>query len=183
MALLIVGTAAAALIGCGGSDSSTSSGSAADSARADSQRLSPPSVDRSQYVDRAEAVCRRSIREARDIGEALPEAVSGASSPQVGITTYLVKPGIEILSREAERLRGLGSAPPSSELEIYLGLFEPIVELSRQRLQAGLAREADRGSDIEKLVAELANEQSAAARAYGLDACSIKFTRALLGAA
>jgi hypothetical protein len=138
-----------------------------------------PTVDRSRYARRAEAICRRSVAAAQAVGRVLPEAVSRAASPQVGITTALVRPGVEILSREAAALRSLGPGPRSTALQTYLGLFEPIVELAHQRLQAGLASEFERARELEVLIAGLADEQSTAARRYGFHACSIEFTRAL----
>lgn len=138
-------------------------------------------VDKAHYIARAEGVCRRGLRETRALGRNLSEIVANAASPQRGITNGLVRPGTEILSREAARLRGLRPRPDSQALEIYLGLFDPIVELGRQRLVAGNADDPDRAHSLELMIASLGNEQSVAARRFGLKACSVPFTRALGG--
>jgi hypothetical protein len=130
-----------------------------------------------------EAICRQSTLETRALRRKLPEAFSRSASPQDAITNGIVKPGIEILSHESTRLRDLGVSPSSSSLKIYLGLFEPIVELARQRLQVGTAGENERAHSLELLIAGLEDEQSAAARRVGLDACSVGFNRALEGSA
>lgn len=177
LALLIAGVAGVAFVGCGGSGNTASSGSTAGP---DGASASPGAakIDRGRYIDRAEAICRRSVREARAVGDALSQAVAGAASPQVGITTNLIRPAVEILDRESARLRSLGPAPPSQTLAVYLGLFDPIVELARQRLRAGLANEVEWAHRLELLIAGLADEQSQAAEQYGLGACSVKFAQA-----
>jgi hypothetical protein len=140
-----------------------------------------PSEIGQRYVERAEAVCGRGLREIRALGRELPRILSAAPSPQEGITNGLVKPGIGILSRESADLRQLGPPPDSPTLKIYLGLFEPIVELARQRVEAAAAQEPERAHDLELMIARLSDEQSAAARQSGLGPCGVDFTSALGG--
>lgn len=93
-----------------------------------------------------------------------------------------MRPGAEILSREADSLRNIEPQPTSRSLEVFLGLFDPILELARQRLQAGTSGDPEQARRLELMIASLEDEQSAAARQLGLDACSVEFTNALGGA-
>jgi hypothetical protein len=170
---------AAIFFGCGGSDGAAPA-TTAGSVDADAHR-SAPRIDRDRYVERAEAICSRSLRETRTLSRDLPEVIAGSASPQEGITNGLVRPGIGILSREAAELRDIEPVPSSRALKLYLGLFDPIVELSRQRLQVGTAGEPERARNLELMIAELGSEQSVAARRFGLRACAVPFTRALGG--
>jgi hypothetical protein len=167
------------LAGCGSTDG-PGSATTTDSVGAHAH---PPAtaIDRGRYVGRAEAICRNGLRETRALGRDLPEILASSSSPQEGITSHLVKPGTGILSREAAKLRHLRPVPNSRELEIYLGLFEPIVELAHQRLEAGTAGELEQARSLELTITSLEDEQSAAAHDFGLNACSVEFTRALGG--
>jgi hypothetical protein len=178
-ALLLALCATALFTGCG------SSGESAPETAVRSVDTAPDrsasAVDKGRYVARAEAICRRALRETRALGRNLSGVLSNAPSPQQGITSGLVRPGTEILSREAAELRDLRPQPDSRLLEIYLGLFDPIVELGRQRLLAGTADEPDRAHDLELMIASLGNEQSVAAHRFGLQACGVPFTRALGG--
>jgi hypothetical protein len=177
--LLLALGAVVILGGCGGSDE-TAPATSGDSAGADTSQAAS-GVDRGHYVARAEAICRRSLRETGELGRQLSRVISSAASPQRAITNGLVRPGTEILSRQGSDLRNLGPAPDSRALEIYLGLFDPIVELARQRLQAGTADEPERAHSLELMIADLENEQSLAARRFGMRACSVPFNNALGG--
>jgi hypothetical protein len=171
-------TATGILVGCGGS-------SGHDSTQSSSTRQnegSPVSrASRAHYVDQAETICARGIGETRAVGAQLPERIAHAPTPEAGIDTGLVKPGIEILDREATSLRSLEPRPKSSQLEIFLGLYDPIIALANERLKAGLAHEPQRARSIELLIASLSEEQSVAARRFGFHACAVGFTRALRG--
>lgn len=103
--LLIAVALATALGGCGSGDSSTSVASVPAGHTASG-------LDKSIYLRRAEAICRRGVAKIRNLGRRLPEIVSTAPSPQQGITSGLVGPGIAILSAEAASLRKLGAPPP-----------------------------------------------------------------------
>jgi hypothetical protein len=162
------------LAGCGSSSTETT---AAPSIPAGRGMASSP--ERAAYVQDAEAICRRSVARTRALGSRLPQIVSSAPSPQQGITNGLVGPGIAILSQEAASLRNLDPAPASPALATYLGLFDPILALARQRLQAGRAGDPEGAHRLELLIAGLSEEQSAAARRFGLRTCSIEFNTAL----
>lgn len=132
-------------------------------------------------MKRAEAVCKLSVRETEALRENLPRVFSNSSSPQEAITNGIVLAGLKIISSESARLRNLDPRPSSPALETFLGLFEPIVELGRQRLQVGREGNAGRAHDLELMIVSLGDEQSAAARRFGLRTCSIDFFSALGG--
>lgn len=153
--------------------------SAPGSASAEARQPASP-AERDRYSERAEAICRDGLRETRVLGRGLPKVLASSDSPQKGITNGLVRPGTEILSREATKLRNLEPVPNSRALEVYLGLFEPIVELARQRLEAGVG-DPEQARKLELMITSLEDEQSAAARQFGLEACAVEFIRALGG--
>jgi|GEM_PF-5314148 len=134
-----------------------------------------------RYIARAEPICRRSIVEVHALGEHLAAAAGDAESIGATVASGLVKPGIEILSDKAADLRAIRPAPNAADLNVYLGLFDPIVELSRQLLQAAEANDGSRLHELELIVADLGREQSAAARGFGFRDCALGFTDSLGG--
>ncbi len=72
-------------------------------------------------------------------------------------------------------------ASDSSQFNLYVGLFEPTIELAEQRLEAGRSGEPERGQALERLIAGLGDKQVSIAAELGLDACEISFTKALGG--
>lgn len=113
------------------------------------------------------------------LGKKFPTAAAGSGSIGETIATGLVRPGIAILDRKAARLRAIEPTPASDDLRVYLGLYDPIVELSRQLLQPSEANDAARSKELELIIAELGHEQRDAARAIGFKACAMTFTEAL----
>lgn len=138
-------------------------------------------VEPARYARRAERVCARAVRETHRVGRRLSEVVSSSATPEAAITNGVVKPGIEILEREGSSLRNLGQPPDPRTWEVLVGLYDPIVELARQRLQATAAGEPERARNVEQMIGRLEDERSAAARQLGLDSCSVQFSRALGG--
>ncbi len=179
LALFIAGIVVALFGGCGGSDETLTRSAAG--AIESSEHQPVPRIDRAQYLKRAEAICSRSAHEIHALGRALPRVFSQSGSYQKAITNGLVRPGIEILNTEAARLRSLGPAPSSRESEVFLGLFDPIIELAHERLRAGNSGDPEHARTLELMIASLEDEQSAAARGLGLHACSLEFTHALGG--
>lgn len=175
--LLALFVAALFVAGCGGSDD----GGPITTAGPPVAKTQRPEVDGDRYTAQAEAICRRGRRETRALGRKLPGIIASSTSPQQGITNGLVRPGTEILSREAADLRSLSPVPSSRSLQVYLGLFDPILELAQQRLEASSADDPDRARALEQMIVSLGNEQSAAAREFGLRACTVSFTQALGG--
>jgi hypothetical protein len=169
---------AAVLAGCGGSESSDTS--VANKTGTSAASGPESSVQTVRYAKQAEKICAHGVRETQALGRRLAGVVSSSPTPEAAITNGLVKPGIEILEREGSSLRSLGQ-PPDSSWQILVGLFDPIVELAHQRLQATAAGEPERARELEQLIGRLEGERTAAARQLGLDSCSVQFTRALGG--
>lgn len=167
-----------ALGGCGGSGAASTSSMESATPSPDRHESA---VERAIYVKRAEVICAQSVREARALRRNLPAVISHAPTAEQGITNGLVKPGIEALARQSAHLRSLKPRPTSGTLESYLGLFEPILALARQRLQTGEARDPERGHTLELLIDGLTSEQSTFAKQFGLKVCSVGFTEALDG--
>jgi hypothetical protein len=176
-ALLIAVVVVVVAGGCG-SSSSSAPRVTPDSSQTSVQRQMS-TAEWMDYARRAEAICDRSIRETRALGRQLSEVVSHATTPLEGINNGLIRPGIEILSREANNLRALGTQTRSRSLEVFLGLFDPIVELARQRLGTGVSGDPGQAHSLELMIADLENEQSAAARQLGLSKCGVTFNSAL----
>lgn len=176
--LFAVGALGAFAWGCGGSDGGNQQSVATAAPRNDA---APAQINGTAYARAAEAICAKGVRETQTLTGRLGKVFSESSSSQEAITNGIVGGGLKILESEAARLRNLADRPGSAELETYLGLFEPIVELGRQRLEAGRESEVDRGHQLELLIVDLSHEQSAAASKAGLDSCSTDFFSALGG--
>lgn len=161
-------------VGCGSSDSSTTQVEGSAHLTTETPSLNP------RVAARAESICKESVRETTLLGRRLAQALAGSPSGDA-IGSELVAPGIEILKRESTRLERLEAAADSSEFDVYVDLFDPIIELAEQRIEAGRADEPERGQALERLIAGLVDEQVAIARKLELDACSISFTEALGG--
>lgn len=158
--------------GCGSSDSQTEREGPAG---ADKQLSAKPDAE---LAARSEAICKDAQREIKALGRGLAKRISGASGLDA-IGGALVAPGIRILARESSRFARLEEPSNPPRFQTYTGLFDPIIELSQQRLDAGRAGELSRGHEIELLIAGLTEEQAAIARELGLSACGVDFTQAL----
>jgi 4-amino-4-deoxy-L-arabinose transferase-like glycosyltransferase len=162
-----------ALGGCNGGDSDEPA-----STRPEGETSGPA---KEQYIARADAICRDALRETRRLGRRFAASGAGSASDLLTLTTEgLVAPGIEIRERQAERLRQVErpadlSEPDAEALDVYLDLFGPIGELSRQRLRAGRRGDLEEARRLEPLMVELANEQRQAADRFGLRACDADF--------
>jgi hypothetical protein len=113
------------------------------------------------------------------LGRKFPAAAGSSGSVGETIATGLVRPGIAILDRRAARLRAIEPTPASEDLRVYLGLYDPIVELSRQLLQPSEANDGGRSKELELIIAALGHEQRDVARTIGFKACATTFTEAL----
>lgn len=166
--------AAFALGGCGSSDGGPPSKEVQAS-------LAPPPIGKlhGNAADRAEAICRDDLEKVDVLARRLPEELANNRGPNA-VTELLVTPGVRILNGEAKDLESLESAA-SPGFELFVGLFDPVIELAEQRVEAGNAGDTSRAHSLELLIAELQDEQSTIARRLGLKACAINFTEALGG--
>ncbi|MDQ2629781.1 MAG: hypothetical protein M3Y75_02230 [Actinomycetota bacterium] len=174
-ATLLVLLVLAALGGCGGGD---------DETVATSNPVATGPADPA-YVRKANAICRKALAQTRRLGRSFltSSETTPASSDLLTLTTEkLVRPGIAIRAQMARELRRL--PPPErgrESVEAYIELFDPLEELSRLRLRAGVEHDLDQANRAESLMRELAEEQEAAARLAGLQVCATDFVTTAFG--
>jgi hypothetical protein len=164
----------ALMAGCGGGSKPTPATSTSTAAPA-----SGPSTE--SYVARANAICRDALAETHAMGQRLLASRSGGDA--LALTTNgLVRPGIRIRERMAERMRKLALPAEGAGLfAAYVQLFDPLDSIARERLRAGKAGQEARAHDLETLLVELGDEQKAAAQRAGLHTCAKDFFTAALG--
>lgn len=131
------------------------------------------------YARRADAVCAAALAETRRLGREFSHSDRAAPDVLTLTTEGLVKPGIAIRERMANRLRALPK-PRRGEAAVaaYLELFDPLDALSQQRLEAGQEGDLNEAQRLEKLMRSLALEQEEAARQAGLATCATDFVGA-----
>jgi hypothetical protein len=133
------------------------------------------------YVAQANAICRDALAETHAMGQRLER--SRPTGGALALTTEgLVRPGIRIRERMADRMRKL--SVPAEERALftaYVELFDPLDSIARERLRAGETGQDARAHDLEDLLVSLGDEQKAAASQAGLTACTKDFFVAALG--
>jgi hypothetical protein len=154
-------------------------GCGSDGGEADRAGQQAPGPADHTYASRANAICARALVETRQLGQRFSRSTEVTTDPLTLTTEGLIKPGIAIRERLANRLRALPK-PQRGDASVaaYLELFDPLEALSRQRLQAGHEGDQDEAQRFEKLMRDLAIEQQAAAREAGLSTCATDFVGA-----
>ncbi len=167
---------ALAVAGCGGGDEETTT--AAPPVQGErppsKQNDSPPS---SAYVKRAEAACADMVAEAKRLGQAFQQRKNFPSDP-LQTTTQLMAPAIPVLATSAKRLRALGDESGNPDFEAYVGIYDPILALLRQRIEAGEAGDRERAQDLEAQLLDMVALQRQLAAAAGLAECDVDFIEA-----
>jgi hypothetical protein len=176
--LLVAFGLLAAVAGCGSSSSTSTGGITAAKANPGTDAANTP---RAAYVTKIRAACRRAVAETGALTARLPKFFAEAPNGNVAITEGIVRQGVRIIEAEARRIRAAGPEPEATPLAVFVGLFDPIIELGHQRLTSGEAEEVERSHQLELLVTSLSDEQAEAAAAAGLKPCSVDFTQALGG--
>ena len=128
---------------------------------------------------RAEAICRRATSEAQPLIGNLARTIGRSSSPEEGIDKGLVRPGIRILEKQGAALAALHPDPESAVFSTYVGLFEPVLSLAYQRLEAGESLDYGAAHELELLIGNLTGEQVKLAASIGLTECETSFFEAL----
>jgi hypothetical protein len=163
------------LAGCGGGgDESPEVQPAVGSATA-------PASSRSEYVDKANAVCRRTAGETRALAKRVAaEPIPAAANPEIAVTRAVIEPTVRLLDRTAGRLRAvpLPSDDPATPAA-YVGLFDVEAALLRERLRLGLQGQLTNSQPLQDLALQVGDEQRFLARQYGIRACDIDY-RSLL---
>jgi hypothetical protein len=165
---LLLGLVVAA--GCGGSGDS-----------GEATQASRPAAPK-PYVAKANRICRGMLRETRRVGRAfIKRAVeTRAENLLTAETEQIVAPGMRVLKRTARRLRRLSARSHDASLAVYVGLYEPLIQLGELRLAAGHADDLNEAKNLERQMEELGAEQRLAARLAGLGACEVDFLQALV---
>ena len=92
-------------------------------------------------------------------------------------TRNLFRPALPIVEANAKRLRALTAGATSSDFEAFVSLYDPVLALLRQRVEAGEAGDRDRSRALEAQIVELAALQQRLARAAGVVECDVDFVR------
>jgi len=160
-----------ALAGCGGGGNDTPTATTV---------TAPNNAAKQRYIARADAICKQGFSEAQALGHSFTYHGGDALS---AITSGLVKPGIPILQRFADRLKALQPRPADTNLEAYLGLFDPGMVLLQQRLHSGEKGHTDLSQNLELLLVATGDEQRELGRRFGFHACDTDFLNVLTHAA
>jgi hypothetical protein len=153
--------------GCGGSSTTTVSESSSASSGAESGNRS--------YVAAADHVCAGMIAESRRMGARFTHQRAGEGDALTLTTRELVEPALPILERSAGRLRALEGRANSLALKSYVALYDPIVAVVRDRVEAGEAGDATRAHALELQMLDLSEIQRQVAREAGLKTCDVDF--------
>lgn len=166
-AILLAVLAAILLAGCGGDADTTSETVPA---------AAPPAARDGAYAAKAERICAEMIAESRRMGAQFRKLTDVEADALTLTTQELVKPALPILERNSARLRAL---EPGADVafDSYVALFDPIVSVVRERVQAGEAGNSTRAHEIELVLIDLSNLQRSLARDAGLKACDVDFIK------
>ena len=170
-AILAVALAALALAGCGGGSETTSHGLSTEA-------KSSIGRDSGAYVAKADEICANMIADARRMGTRFRQTPHAGVNALTLTTRNLVKPAIPILEASSRRLRALKPGAASVKFDSYVTLFDPIVSLVRDRVQAGEAGDSSRAHELELLLIDLSALQRGLASEAGLKTCDIDFIEA-----
>ena len=163
-----------ALAGCGGGDDEATTTAPTGQQKGTQTQQDPPSA---AYVKRAEAVCVEMVAEAKRLGLAFRRRDEFPSDP-LQTTTSLIAPAIPVLATSARRLRALEGASGNPDFEAYVGVYDPILALLRQRVEAGEAGDRERAQDLESQLLDMVALQRRLARTAGLGQCDVDFIEA-----
>jgi hypothetical protein len=166
---------AGVLGGCGGGDDDSAPATPTTTSAVQDGSASPQDK---HFFEGAEAICSRAIAETKELRRHIAAGSDTNLDPSEVITETVVRPGLRILEQQAQDLRAI--APPEGQneaLDTYLGLYDVIDGLLRRRLNTESLAEAQ---NLELLITEVGDEQRAAAKTYGFDACATNFLTVLM---
>lgn len=139
---------------------------------------------RSPYIARANQICGMMLRETRQLGRRFIKAVAATDQPSLLAleTKALLGPGLGVLDRASKQLRAVSARAQDAALGVYVGLFEPIIQLGELRLHAGRTGNFAESQNLEQQMEQLGEEQRTAARLAGARTCGVNFLHALTAA-
>jgi hypothetical protein len=154
------------IAGCGGDSGGSSSGQSAATNSA---------VPSAASVADGEAICSAMIARASRMGAQFTDNPDFHSSALTLTTQKLIKPAIPIVERSARQLRALRPEAKSVKFDSFVTLYDPILALLRERVDAGEAGDEARARDLELQLLDLADLQRSLAREAGLNTCDVDF--------
>jgi hypothetical protein len=127
------------------------------------------------HLAAANRICGEMVAASRRMGRRVAN-LQNTGIPALALTTReLVKPAVPILERSARRLRTLAAEADSLSLESYVSLYDPIVAVVRDRVEAGEAGDDARAHRLELQLLDLSDLQRRIAREAGLKSCDVNF--------
>jgi hypothetical protein len=152
------------LVGCGGGAEETTQSTTAQKGESRS------------YVAAADRICAGMVADSRRMAVEFSRYPNDEGLPALTVTTReLVEPALPVLERSARRLRALEQGADSVAFASYVTLYDPIVAVVRDRVEAGEAGDATRAHALELQMLDLSGLQRQLAREAGLKACDIDF--------
>lgn len=122
----------------------------------------------------ADAVCTRMVAEAHRLGrKALSVGVSDYNSTLEFTTDGLIAPAVPAVERSVRELRAVTAEGGEPQLDGYVAMWDPILSLLIERVQAGREGDADGAHQLEEQLIELAGIQKRLAREAGLKVCTV----------
>jgi 4-amino-4-deoxy-L-arabinose transferase-like glycosyltransferase len=172
----LAAVAVVALTGCGGDDGDSESGGVASETATSTASVAAAEQEKQAYIAKVDRICRVALRQAKAIGDRF--SLGGLTFTDA-ITRRLVAPGIPVAERVARQLQAVQPRPDDPDLEHFLSLSAPGLELLHQLLEAGRRGDLTEARRLELLLVDLGTEQRQAARRFGLRACDRDFSTEL----
>jgi len=163
------------LAGCGsgGGASTTATGAA------------PPAAVATRQAREVESVCKRMTAEAGRLGsKVLATTDVGEYESTLEFTTEaLIVPALPVVEARAAELRAIRGAAAEPKLSAFVNLFDPILALLQDRVQAGRQGESEEAHQLELQLIDLGQIQHALAEEAGLKGCEVDLVGAFSRAA
>lgn len=176
LVILLLGLLAA----CGGSSGSSSS--VAQSTAGGAETIGRADAGPADYVAPANSVCRKMLRQAKQLGSEFATRFSRTRNPNLAAAAprLLFKPGVAVIERSAARMRAVEAQHSDPRFAIYVGLYDPLVQLSRLMLSAAEEGDIAETRNLQVQMEGIGAEQRTAARLAGIRDCQVDFLHALV---
>jgi outer membrane murein-binding lipoprotein Lpp len=127
-----------------------------------------------QQKGEADAICTRMIAEAHRLGrKALAAGVGEYDNTLEFTTDGLIAPALPVVERSVRELRAVTTEAGEPQLDGYVAMWDPILSLLIERVQAGRQGEGEQAHQIEEQLIELAGIQKDLAKEAGLKVCTV----------
>lgn len=130
------------------------------------------------YVAAADRICAGMIADSRRMAAEFSRYPNDEGLRALTVTTReLVEPALPVLERSGRRLRALERSTDSVPFGSYVALYDPIVAVVRDRVEAGEAGDETRAHALELQMLDLSDLQRRLALEAGLKTCDVDFIR------